>query len=163
MTRATDTTTKVALAVCAFGLALTGGLGGAATASADQAPFGTQHRVTDGSVISGYTVTDLRPSERAELDVPLMGRVPLAGRPWQATVTVDAVRGSVIPAIRMFSAQTADGQSYRMLEQTLAPDLDVSPMPEGRRSTGNIYFDVTGSAPSVVTFDGGAEPMVWVS
>ncbi|CAN5664728.1 hypothetical protein BH10ACT9_BH10ACT9_04290 [soil metagenome] len=151
----------------AFALTVAMGVAGAASASADpeQAQFGAQHRVTsdEGAAISGYTVTDLRPSDLPTLEVPLVGTVPLDGDLWQATVTVDAVRGSVVPAMRMFNAQSADGQSYRVLDQALVPDLDVSPMPEGRRSTGNLYFDVIGSAPSLVTFDDGVDQLVWTS
>jgi Domain of unknown function (DUF1942) len=163
MTPATTITTRVAVTVSTVAFAAMGGLGGVATASADEARLGTQHIVTDaeGGVISGYTVTELRPSGRRELDVPLAGAVPLAGELWQATITVDAVRGSVIPAMRMFNAQGADGQTYRVLEQALTPDLDVSPMPEGRRSIGNVYFDVTGSAPTVVTLGDGVDRVTW--
>jgi hypothetical protein len=47
-----------------------------------------------------------------------------------------------------------------MLEVTLAPDVRISPMSEGRSSTGRIYFDVTGPAPTEVVFDDGVHQRV---
>jgi hypothetical protein len=79
--------------------------------------------------------------------VPLTGNVPLAGSLWEARAAVDAVSGSVVPAMQFFNARTADGQSYRVLVPTFAPDLSLSPLSQGGNSTGKIYFDVTGSAP----------------
>ena len=125
--------------------------------------FGTQMQVADidGEGIGGYTVDDLQPSATNELNVPLTGRVPLAGKLWEARATANAVSGSVVPAMQFFNARTADGQSYRVLEQTFAPDLSISPMSQGGESAGKIYFDVTGSAPTEVVYDDGRERRVW--
>ncbi|ORA35920.1 DUF1942 domain-containing protein [Mycobacterium aquaticum] len=134
-----------------------------ATSSAN--PIGSEQQLVEstGSVVA-YTVTDLQPTNSTTLNVPGTTGVPLAGRLWSATTTVAAVRGSVVPAMRSFNARTADGQTYRVLDQALAPDLDVSPMSEGQRTTGHIYFDVTGSAPTVVAYNDGAQDrMVWAS
>jgi hypothetical protein len=88
--------------------------------------------------------------------------VPLAGELWDATATIRAVRGSAVPALPSFFAHSADGQSYRMLSQTLAPDLDASPLEEGKFSTLRIYFDVTGAAPTEVVYDDGRHvPLQW--
>ncbi|GAS88161.1 DUF1942 domain-containing protein [Mycolicibacterium brisbanense] len=136
-------------------------MGAQATSSAS--PIGSEQQVVgpDGSV-AAYSVTDLQPTDSTTLNVPGTGGVPLAGRLWSATTTVSAVRGQVIPAMRAFNARTADGQNYRVLDQALAPDLDVSPMSQGQRTTGHIYFDVTGPAPTVVAYNDGAQDrMVW--
>lgn len=136
-------------------------MGTQATASAG--PIGSEQQLVDpnGSV-AAYTVTDLQPTDSTTLNVPGTGGVPLAGRLWYATTTVSAVQGQVIPAMRSFTARAADGQNYRVLEQALAPDLDVSPMSQGQRATGHIYFDVTGPAPTVVAYNDGAQDrMVW--
>ncbi|ART67341.1 hypothetical protein BTO20_00875 [Mycobacterium dioxanotrophicus] len=139
------------------------GIGAPATSSAS--PIGSEQQLVDpnGSVVA-YSVTDLQPTNSTMLNVPGTTGVPLAGRLWYATTTVAAVRGSVVPAMRSFNARTADGQSYRVLDQALAPDLDVSPMSEGQRTTGHIYFDVTGPAPTLVAYNDGAQDrMVWTS
>ena len=146
-------------------VAATAGIGGAPTASAapSTSDFGAQLQVvdTDGAGIGGYTVGDLQPSGTDELNVPLTGNVPLAGRLWEASATVDAIRGSVVPAMQYFNARTADGHNYRVLVQTFAPDLAISPLDEGGTSAGKIYFDVTGPAPTEVVYDDGQSRLVW--
>jgi hypothetical protein len=141
------------------------GVGGIPSASAEPASagFGAQLHVTDtdGAGTGGYTVDVLRPSGTNELNVPLTGEVPLAGTLWEAPVVVDAVSGSVVPAMQFFNARTADGQNYRVLEQTLAPDLRVSPLGQGGNSSGSIYFDITGPAPTEVVYDDGQNRLVW--
>lgn len=143
------------------------GLSGAPTASADPtiAPFGTQLQVadTDGAGIGGYTIDDLRPSATEVLDVPLTGNVPVAGTLWEARAEVNAVSGSVVPAMQFFNSRTADGRSYRVLVQTFAPDLSISPLSQGGESTGRIYFDVTGPAPTEVVYDDGQDSLVWAA
>lgn len=138
-------------------MAGTVGLSPAGGAPAEPAvPFGTQRQVADAA----YTVADLAHAGSDALTVPLTGTVPLAGDLWQATTTVAAIRGSVVPAMQSFSARAADGRTYPMLEVTLAPDVRISPMSEGRSSTGRIYFDVTGPAPTEVVFDDGVHQRV---
>lgn len=140
-------------------------LGLVTPATSAASPIGSQQQLVDpnGSVIA-YTVTDLQPNNSATLNVPGTAGVPLTGRLWSATTSVAAVRGSVVPAMRSLSARTADGQNYRVLEQALAPDLDLSPMSEGQRTTGRIYFDVTGPAPTIVAYNDGAQDrMVWAN
>ncbi|MET4430950.1 DUF1942 domain-containing protein [Mycolicibacterium sp. 624] len=157
--------TTAAVVTGAVVVAASIGTGGTPSASAEPAAagFGAQLHVTDtdGAGTGGYTVDDLQPSGTNELNVPLTGEVPLAGTLWEAPVAVDAVSGSVIPAMQFFNARTADGQNYRVLEQTLAPDLSVSPLNQGGNSSGSIYFDVTGPAPTEVVYDDGQNRLVW--
>ena len=88
--------------------------------------------------------------------------MPLSGDLWQATTSVAPVRGAAVPSMKFFNARTADGQNYRVLVQTFAPDVGASPMDRSVTSTGRIYFDVTGSEPIEVVYDDGQHsPMVW--
>lgn len=141
------------------------GMSSVPTASAEPAVggFGTQLPITDtdGAGVGGYTVDDLQPSGANVLNVPITGNVPIAGTLWEARATVDAVSGSVVPAMKFFNARTAEGQTYRVLVQTFAPDLDISPLSQGGTSAGKIYFDVTGPAPVEVVYDDGQNQRVW--
>lgn len=147
---------KTIVAVAGTVVAATVGVTNGPVASADPtvAGFGTQLQTvdTDGAGVGGYTVHDLAPSGTD---------VPVAGTLWEARTDVDAVSGSVIPAMQFFNARTPDGQSYRVLVQTFAPDLGVSPLSQGGSSDGKIYFDVTGPAPTEVVYDDGRSQLVW--
>ena len=128
-----------------------------AVADPATAEFGTALEVAGGA----YTVDDLQPSATDELNVPLTGNVPIAGTLWRARARVNAVRGAVVPAMQFFNARTTDGHNYRVLVQTFAPDLEISPLAQGATSDGMIYFDVTGPAPTEVVFDDGQSRLVW--
>lgn len=153
--------------VVAAGVAVAAAVGLTITPQASAEPtvagFGTQLPAvdTDGAGLGGYTVRDLWPSSTDELNVPVTGNVPVAGRLWQARTEVDAISGSVVPAMQFFSARTADGRSYPVLVQTFAPDLSISPLGQGGASDGHIYFDVTGPAPTEVVYDDGQSHLVW--
>jgi Domain of unknown function (DUF1942) len=117
--------------------------------------------VNDGTdlnhIIISYTVSNLGPSNDAV-------NVPLQGRLWEATVAVDVLQGHgfVLPAIVLFIARSADGDSYRALYQATAPDSLVPVLPPSGHTTGKIYFDVTGPSPSEVVFDDILDgPFVW--
>src|SRR3546814_510126 len=133
-------------AAVAAGVAVAVGATNGPLASADPtvAGFGTQLRAADidGAGVGGYTVHDLPPSGTEVLSVPVIGDGPLGGVLWEARTDVDAVAGSVVPAMQHFSARTSEGQSYRVLVQALAPDLGVSPLREGGASDGKIYFEI---------------------
>jgi len=79
--------------------------------------FGTNERLYDagGAVVTGWTVRDLEPSRDT---VP---GYPLAGRLWQATATVQAVRGNVTPVIPDLNARSNNGQNYQVLWQAFTP------------------------------------------
>ncbi|WP_082614227.1 DUF1942 domain-containing protein [Mycobacterium sp. Root265] len=153
------------IAAMAAGVAVAFGVTDGPQASADPAVagFGTQLQAadTDGAGVGGYTVHDLQRSPTDVLNVPIVGNVPLAGTLWEARTDVDAVTGSVVPAMQFFNARAADGQSYRVLVQTFAPDLGISPLSQGGSSGGKIYFDVTGPAPTEVVYDDGQSRLTW--
>jgi hypothetical protein len=137
---------------------------GSAPPTPATAPFGSPQQVVDGheATTLAYTVHDLAPSGNDVLNVPLTGNVPLAGHLWEATTSVAAVRGSAVAGMQFFNARSVDGQNYRVLVQTFAPDLSVSPLSQGEINTGRIYFDVTGPPPTEVVYeDGKHDPVVW--
>jgi Domain of unknown function (DUF1942) len=70
--------------------------------------------LNDGLAVSEYTVENLQPSNDAV-------NVPVTGRLYEATVTVDAEQGTVTPAIRFFNARADNGQNYRVLFQAPSP------------------------------------------
>lgn len=148
-------TTAAVAAVAAVGVF------GTAIASADDpAPaivaLGAQGTVIDGPGLQGWTVSDLRPSSDA------IGYQP-HGSLWEATATDEALQGSAIPIIANFSAHSAGGQTYPALF-SVATSQGVSPglLGQGQRTTGKVYFDVTGDAPNAVVYQaGGAERIKW--
>ncbi|WP_409347393.1 DUF1942 domain-containing protein [Mycolicibacterium mucogenicum] len=122
--------------------------------------LGAQQQLTDasGAATAEWTLTDLRPSTDAAPGYPLAGRL------WEATVTVRAASGAVTPVIPNFSAMGARHTQYPVLWQ-LATPTGISPatLAEGQSATGKIYFDATGPDPMVVAYTtGGSKPaMMW--
>lgn len=137
----------------AFAAMITIGIGGGDPATSGH-PLGTRQTLpAAGGTIAAYTVTGLSPSTDA---------VPARGRLYQATLTVEAERGTVTPMIGLFNARAAGGQIYPVLERTTAQGLSRDVVPQGSWSSGRIYFDVVGEAPdSVVCNNGMADLMVW--
>lgn len=136
-------------------------LGGAPVAtSAPTAELGQQQTLTnaDGLVVTGYTVNYLAPS----LDADTIS-YPVEGRLYQATVTVEALKGTVTPLLPLFNARAANGDTYRMLAAPSWGGVSGVTLAEGQKSSGRIYFDVTGETPnSVVYNNGGEDLLVWV-
>jgi hypothetical protein len=133
----------------------------AATASEDcmrMHNFGSQQRVVDagGAVIQEWTVTDLKKSADTAPSYPLVGQL------WEATASVQAISGSVTPIIPNFAARTAGG-TYPALWQLASPQgISGATIAQGQKSTGKVYFDVTGADPLMVTYTGGgARPLMW--
>lgn len=121
--------------------------------------LGQKLTMTDsvGQVVLSWTVGNLKPSS------DVMPGYRVAGKLWEATATVDAVRGSVTPAISQFNAVAPNQAAYRVLWEVASPvNISGATIPQGATSTGKIHFDVTGPAPSVVTMNNGMEDlMVW--
>lgn len=121
--------------------------------------LGSELTMTDsvGQVVLAWTVADLKPSTD-----PTLGYTP-AGKLWEATATVRAIRGSVTPAISQFNAVAPDQAAYRVLWYVLSPtNISGATIPEGAQSTGKIHFDVTGPAPTTVTMNNGMEDLlIW--
>jgi hypothetical protein len=149
-------TTLATAATSAVAAAVIGVVGAVpAYANADVAHLGSTQKVTDGAVVTSYTVSGLKPSND-----PV--NVQLAGKLWEATTTVDAVQGTSTPAIPFFNAR-AGAENYRVLFYAFAPQgLSGATLQQGGKSTGKIYFDVTGPAPtSVVYNDAVQDRLIW--
>jgi uncharacterized protein DUF1942 len=133
----------------------------AATASAADPTvggFGAREQLYDagGAVMAGWTISDLRPSSDA---IPY----PVAGKLYEATATVEAGQGGVTPIVSNFNARAADGGTYRALYSVAtAQGVNPSTLPPGGKTTGKIYFDVTGANPnSVVYNDTVQDLLIW--
>ncbi|MBA0048198.1 MPT63 family protein [Mycobacteroides sp. LB1] len=136
-----------AAAVAATGLALM------PTAGADTA-LGQQGRLTNGDVVQAWTISDLKVSSD---QLPYQAK----GTLWEATATDEAIEGSVIPIVANFNAKAKDGETYRVL-YGVATDQGVNPgtLSQGEKTTGKIYFDVTGAAPETVTYTSSDEDLL---
>lgn len=147
----------------AAGLAVAGAIAGVATASAESAPdvttaeIGEQAKLQNGDVVQGWTITDLKPSSD-EIPYEVQGTL------WEATATDEAIQGTVIPIVSNLNARSADGENYRVLFQVPTPQgVNPEALAEGEKTTGKVYFDVTGQPPeSVVYNDGEKDLVVWV-
>jgi uncharacterized protein DUF1942 len=141
------------------------GMVGAATAPIASAAYpingklGSELTTTDtvGQVEYSWRVSNLKPS------ADVMPGYPAAGKIWEATATVKAIRGTVTPAISQFNAVAPNQDAYRVLWQVASPvNISGATIPEGAESTGKIHFDVTGAPPTTVTMNNGMEDlMIW--
>jgi hypothetical protein len=130
----------------------------AVAASPTVGGFGTREQLFDdgGAVITGWTVTDFRPSSDT---IPYQA----AGRLYEATAAVEADQGTATSTVPNFNARATDGETYRALYDVATPQgVNPSALPAGAKSTGKIYFDVTGAIPdSVVYNDGAQDLLIW--
>ena len=121
--------------------------------------LGTELTMTDsvGQVVVSWTVSDLKPSS------DMMPGYPVAGKLWEATATVKAVRGAVTPAVSQFNAVAPNQAAYRVLWQVASPvNISGATIPQGAQASGKIHFDVTGPPPTTVTMNNGMEDlMIW--
>jgi hypothetical protein len=121
--------------------------------------LGSELTMTDsvGQVALGWKVSDLKSS------TDTIAGYPVAGQLWEATATVNAMRGPVTPAISQFNARTDNGINYRVLWQAATPNsISGATIPQGQQATGKIYFDVTGPSPTIVAMNNGMEDLlVW--
>ncbi len=121
--------------------------------------LGSELTMTDsvGQVVLSWKVGDLKPS------TDVMPDYPVAGKLWEATATVKAIRGSVTPAISQFNAVAPNQAAYRVLWQVASPtNISGATILEGAQSTGKIHFDVTGPSPTTITMNNGMEDlMIW--
>jgi hypothetical protein len=85
----------------------------AATASAYSTvgKFGTYERLYDagGAVVTAWTVDNLKPS------TDRIPAYPLHGTLWEATATIEPVRGTVTPLIPNLNARADNGRNYQAL------------------------------------------------
>ncbi|ORV47054.1 hypothetical protein AWC02_10175 [Mycolicibacter engbaekii] len=153
-----------ATAVAAAGALAAAGAVTAATATADAGdaapsthPIGSQGTVKNGDVIQGWTVSDLRPSSDA---IPYQPQ----GTLWEATATGVAIQGTVTPVVANLGARSSSGLTYPALF-TVATAQGVNPanLTQGQKTSGKVYFDVTGDAPNSAVYQGaGQDLLVWI-
>ena len=155
----TATTTVTATAIAAGFV----GIASASSAHADQATdagthgLGSQATIVNGDVVQGWTVSDLKPSADA---IPYQ----VQGALWEATASDEALKGSVIPVVLDLDARAANGQTYPVLYQVATPQgVNPGTLAQGQKTTGKLYFDVTGDKPDGVVYNaGGQELASWV-
>jgi hypothetical protein len=154
-------TTMITTAVATVVMA-TAGITSAPIASAAYpitGKLGSELTMTDsvGQVVLSWKVSDLKPSTDTMPDYPVAGKI------WEATATVRAIRGATTPAISQFNAVAPDQAAYRVLWQVASPtNISAATIPEGQQSTGKIHFDVTGPPPTTVTMNNGMEDLlIW--
>jgi hypothetical protein len=136
---------------------LAAGLFYGAVANAETTELGQQGRLDTNGVVQGWTVSDLKQSTDV-VDYPLRGTL------WEATATNEALSGTVLPIISNLNARSASGETYRVLFQIATPQgVKPGALTQGEKTSGKIYFDVTGEAPNSVVYNDGAEDLiVWV-
>jgi hypothetical protein len=115
---------------------------------------GSQAKLVDGNVIQGWTISDLRPSSDA---IPY----PVAGALWEATATDEALQGSATPIVSNLNARTRSGETYRVLFGVATPQgVNPATIAQGQKTTGKVYFDVTGDAPDAVVYSAGDQDLL---
>jgi Domain of unknown function (DUF1942) len=155
-------TARMIVAAWAVVMMATIGIASAPIASASYpivGRLGSELTMTDtvGQVVLSWKVSNLKPS------TDVMPGYPVAGKLWEATATIRAVRGSVTPAISQFNAVAPNQAAYRVLWQVASPtNISGATIPQGAQSTGKIHFDVTGPPPTTITMNNGMEDlMIW--
>jgi hypothetical protein len=127
--------------------------------AADPCPhhFGSNQQVFDaGGGVQEWTIFDLKKSTAV-----LPGYTP-SGQIWEAVATVRAAAGTITPLIPNLQARSMELR-YPVLwqvatEQGLAPGT----LTQGEKSSGIVYFDITGSDPMSVLYTTGPTPtMMW--
>jgi hypothetical protein len=118
---------------------------------------GNQAKLADGNVVQGWTITDLRPSSD---EIPY----PVAGTLWEATATDEAIQGAATPIVSNLNARTKSGQTYRVLFGVATPQgVNPATLGQGEKTTGKVYFDVTGDSPDAVVYSAGDQDLLaWV-
>jgi hypothetical protein len=145
---------------CAFVAAGAIGFLGAPLASAEPttASMGSPGKLVDGAgtIVQHWTVTGLKPSSDV---IPY----PVAGKLWEATATDEAIMGGVTPIVSNLNARAADGTNYQVLfGAATAQGVNPATLAQGQKTSGKVYFDVTGPAPVVVVYNaGGQDLLVW--
>lgn len=121
--------------------------------------LGSQGELVDaaGDIVQGWTVSDLKVSSDT---IPH----PVNGTLWEATATDQAIRGGVTPIVSNFNARARDGETYRVLfGAATTQGVNPATLAQGEKTSGKIYFDVTGAAPDSVVYNaGGQDLLVWV-
>jgi uncharacterized protein DUF1942 len=156
MLKITTITTAIAATVAMSGAAP---IIGAPIAGAEDttSTFGSQVNLVNGNVVQAWTISDLKPSTDV---IPY----PVAGTLWEATATDEAIQGSATPIVSNLNARARNGETYRVLFGVATPQgVNPATLAQGQKTTGKVYFDVTGESPDSVVYNaGGQDLLVWV-
>jgi len=119
--------------------------------------LGSQGKLVDGNVIQGWTISNLQPSSD---EIPY----PVSGTLWEATATDEAIQGGVTPIVSNLNARAQSGQTYGALFQVPTTEgVNPATLVQGEKTTGKVYFDVTGDNPDTVVYNaGGSDLLSWV-
>jgi len=131
----------------------------AAVADATTQTLGSQGKLVDsaGNVVQGWTISNLKPSSDV---IPH----PVYGTLWEATATDEAVQGGVTPIVSNLNARARSGETYRVLFGAATPQgINPATLAQGEKTSGKVYFDVTGDTPDSVVYNaGGQDLLVWL-
>lgn len=118
--------------------------------------FGTQALLNTGGATQGWTISNLKPSSDA---IPYQAH----GTLWEATATDEAIQGNATPIVYNLNARAPGGQTYPALFQVATPEgVNPAGLTQGQKTSGKVYFDVTGDNPdSVAYIDGGRDLLSW--
>lgn len=119
--------------------------------------LGSQAKLTNGDVVQGWTLTGLKVSTDT---IPYQPH----GTLWEAVATNEALEGSVTPIVSNLNARAQNGDTYRALFGVATPQgVNPSTLSQGEKTTGKVYFDVTGEAPDSVVYANADEDLiVWL-
>jgi hypothetical protein len=151
------TTITAAFAAAAAGAAAVIGAPSAFADDLETQTLGEQAELVNGDVTQSWTVSNLKTSTDV---IPY----PVRGTLWEATATDEAVRGNVTPIVSNLNARARSGETYRALFQVATPQgVNPSTLAQGQKTTGKVYFDVTGDTPDSVVYNaGGNDVALWV-
>ncbi len=152
---------KPAMAAMTAAAAAAIGVAAAPFASADDVEvqsLGQPAALTDGNVVQHWTITGLKPSTDSIPYRPI-------GTLWEATATDEAIAGGATPIVSNLNARAKNGDTYRVLFGVATPQgVNPSTLAQGEKTTGKIYFDVTGATPDSVVYNaGGNDLLLWVA
>lgn len=128
-----------------------------ATADTEVQWLGQPGELVSGTVVQHWTVSHLKPSSDVIPYQPI-------GTLWEATASDEAIAGSVTPVVSNLNARAKNGDTYRVLFG-VATEQGVNPstLAQGQKTTGKIYFDVTGENPDSVFYStGGPDELLWL-
>ena len=150
---------KPALATFGAAAATAAALAGAPVASADAEVqwLGQPGELVNGNVIQHWTVSHLKPSTDVIPYQPV-------GTLWEATASDEAISGNVTPVVSNLNARAKNGDTYRVLFGVATPQgVNPSTLAQGQKTSGKIYFDVTGESPDSVFYSaGGPDELLWL-
>jgi hypothetical protein len=152
--------TSALAAAAAVAAAGSVGIIGAPIAAADDptiTTLGSQAKLVDGNVVQGWTISNLKTSTDV---IPHV----VNGTLWEATATDQAIDGGATPIVSNLNARARSGQTYRVLFGAATPQgVNPSTLAQGEKTTGKVYFDVTGDTPDSVVYNaGGQDLLIWV-